>query len=50
MQVIEYPKREEWSALVQRPVLEQHSLEKKIRKLLSKVKEGGDKTVKKYTR
>jgi len=50
MQVIEYPKREDWPALVRRPVLEQHSLEKKIRKLLSKVKDGGDKAVKKYTR
>ena len=50
MQVIEYPKREEWQQLIQRPVLEQLSLEKKVRKLLSKVKEGGDKAVKKYTR
>jgi len=50
MQVIEYPKREEWPQLVQRPVLEQLSLEKKVRKLLSKVKEGGDKAVKKFTR
>ena len=50
MQVIEYPKREDWPQLVQRPVLEQLSLEKKVRKLLSKVKEGGDKAVKKFTR
>ena len=50
MQVIEYPKREEWAALIRRPVLEHHSLEKKIRKLLSKVKDGGDRAVKKYTR
>src|SRR5436190_14769289 len=50
MQVIEYPKREEWPQLIQRPVLEQLSLEKKVRKILSKVKEGGDKAVKKFTR
>lgn len=50
MQVIEYPKREEWPQLIRRPVLEQLSLEKKVRKLLLKVKEGGDKAVKKFTR
>jgi histidinol dehydrogenase len=49
MQVIEYPKREEWPQLIQRPALEQLSLEKKVRKLLSKVKEGGDMAVKKFT-
>ena len=50
MQVIEYPKREEWAQLIQRPALEQLSLEKKVRKLLLKVKEGGDKAVKKMTK
>ena len=50
MQVIEYPKREEWSQLIQRPALEQLSLEKKVRKLLDKVKDGGDKAVKKFTK
>jgi histidinol dehydrogenase len=50
MQVIEYPKREEWPPLIQRPALERLSLEKKVRKLLLKVKEGGDKAVKKFTK
>ncbi|MEP7377837.1 MAG: histidinol dehydrogenase [Chitinophagaceae bacterium] len=50
MQVIEYPNREEWSPLIQRPALEQLSLEKKVRKLLGKVKKGGDKAVKKFTK
>ena len=50
MQVIEYPKREEWAQLIQRPALEQLSLEKKVRKLLLKVKESGDKAVKKFTK
>jgi histidinol dehydrogenase len=50
MQVIEYPKREEWPQIIQRPALEQLSLEKKVRKLLDKVKDGGDKAVKKFTK
>lgn len=50
MQVIEYPKREEWQQLIQRPALEQFSLEKKVKKLLSKVKDGGDKAVKRFTK
>jgi histidinol dehydrogenase len=50
MQIIEYPRRDEWPQLIQRPALEQLSLEKKVRKLLLKVKEGGDKAVKKMTK
>lgn len=50
MQVIEYPNREEWPQLIQRPLLEQLSLEKKVKKLLAKVKEAGDKAVKKFTK
>ncbi len=50
MQVIEYPNREEWAQLLQRPALEQLSLEKKVKKILLKVKEGGDKAVKKMTK
>lgn len=50
MQVVECPKREEWEQLLQRPVMEQLSLEKKVKKLLLKVKAGGDKAVKKMTK
>jgi histidinol dehydrogenase len=50
MQIIEYPGREEWPQLIRRPALEQLSLEKKVRKLLLKVKEGGDKALKKFTK
>jgi histidinol dehydrogenase len=50
MQIIKNPKRHEWPQLIQRPVLEQLSLEKKVRKVLQKVKDGGDKALKKFTR
>ncbi|MGZ8558097.1 MAG: histidinol dehydrogenase, partial [Chitinophagaceae bacterium] len=50
MEIIAYPKREEWQELIKRPALEQHSLEKKVKKILAKVKAGGDKVLKKMTK
>ncbi len=50
MKIISYPKREDWPELVKRPVMDQLSLEKKVRKLLQKVKNGGDKSLKKFTK
>lgn len=50
MQIIEYPKKNEWEQLLQRPAMEQLSLEKKVRKILDKVKAGGDKAIKKMTK
>ncbi|MGZ8541949.1 MAG: histidinol dehydrogenase [Chitinophagaceae bacterium] len=50
MKIVEFPKREEWAQLLQRPVMEQSSLEKKVKKILSKVKLGGDKAIKKMTK
>lgn len=50
MQVVEFPKKEEWAQLLQRPAMEQLSLEKKVKKILDKVKAGGDKAVKKMTK
>ena len=50
MRIIKYPTKNEWPELLKRPVMEQLSLEKKVKKLLSKVKEGGDKAVQKMTK
>ncbi|MGZ5221792.1 MAG: histidinol dehydrogenase [Chitinophagaceae bacterium] len=50
MKIVEFPKREEWAQLLQRPVMDQSSLEKKVKKILSKVKRGGDKAIKKMTK
>lgn len=50
MKVIKSPKKEVWPELLQRPVMDQLSLEKKVRKVLQKVKDGGDKALKKFTK
>ena len=47
--VIKYPDRTNWQEIIKRPVLETVSLEKAVKKILEKVKEKGDKAVKKYT-
>ncbi len=48
--VIKYPDRNEWQEMVSRPVIENVSLEKTVRKILEKVKAKGDKAVRKYTK
>ncbi len=48
--VIKYPDRNEWQELVKRPVFENASLEKVVKKILEKVKTKGDKAVRKYTK
>lgn len=50
MNLIEYPAREEWLLITQRPVFDNTGLQKKVRKILDKVKEKGDKAVKKFTK
>jgi histidinol dehydrogenase len=50
MKLVEYPKRSEWFDLLQRPAMEQVSLEKKVKKILDKVRAGGDKAIKKMTK
>lgn len=50
MQLILHPSPDQWPSLLQRPVYEPEQLEKAIRKVLLKVKTGGDKAVRKFTR
>lgn len=50
MKLIKYPERKEWPSLLQRPVLDAFELEKKVRKILNKVKKDGDKAIRKFTR
>ena len=50
MKIISYPKRQDWPELLKRPVMDQLSLEKKVRKVLQKVKNAGDKALKKFTK
>ena len=48
--IIKYPDRKDWQGLVRRPVIENASLEKVVRKILKKIKAEGDKAVRKYTK
>jgi histidinol dehydrogenase len=48
--VIKYPDRKDWEEIVKRPVFENTSLEKFVKKILEKVKTKGDKAVRKYTK
>jgi histidinol dehydrogenase len=50
MKIIQQVSREQWPELLQRPVFDPLSLEKKVAKVLAKVKLGGDKAVKKFTK
>lgn len=49
MQVIRYPSKEEWPALLRRPVLNTISLENTVQSILTHVASHGDAAVKQYT-
>lgn len=49
MKVYKYPDRKEWKEILRRPVMDNNSLEKTVGKILKKIKEKGDKAIKKYT-
>src|SRR4030095_9296481 len=48
--VIQHPDRKDWQAIIKRPVIENASLEKAVKKILDKVKDNGDKAIRKYTK
>ena len=50
MRFYKYPDKEQWGKLVKRPVIENASLEKKVKKILDKVKDNGDKAIRKYAK
>src|SRR6186997_781121 len=50
IKVIKQPNKEDWQEIVKRPVFENTSLEKTVKKILEKVKNKGDKAVRKYTK
>ncbi|THU39964.1 histidinol dehydrogenase [Niastella caeni] len=49
MQVYQYPKRDEWKALLQRPAMNVQALEGSVKAILQEVKQQGDAAVKKFT-
>ena len=50
MEIYKYPDKGQWSKLVKRPAIENVSLEKKVKKILDKVKNNGDKAIRKYAK
>ena len=50
MKIIQNPKQEKWQELLARPVFDTLPLEKKVRKILARIKKDGDKAIKKFTR
>ncbi|HEV8270690.1 MAG TPA: histidinol dehydrogenase [Chitinophagaceae bacterium] len=48
--VIRYPDRKDWQEIIKRPVFENASLEKTVKKILERIKAKGDKGVRKYTK
>lgn len=50
IKVIKHPTKEDWQDIVKRPVFENVALEKAVKKILDKIKDKGDKAVRKYTK
>ena len=50
MQLIKYPERTEWSAILKRPSFDATSLEEKVKLILEEVKGNGDGALRKFTR
>ena len=50
IKLIKQPSKEDWQEIVKRPLFENSSLEKTVKKILDKVKDKGDKAVRKYTK
>jgi histidinol dehydrogenase len=49
MKTIKYPARENWKEILQRPAIDNSSLQEKVRAVISEVKLNGDAAVKKFT-
>lgn len=49
LQIIKYPSRADWSALLKRPTIEVETIEEKILPVLAAVKSSGDRALKTYT-
>lgn len=50
LNIIKYPDKKDWQGLIRRPVKETMSLEKTVKKILQKVKDKGDKALKKFSK
>jgi histidinol dehydrogenase len=50
IELLKYPDKKDWQKIIKRPAFETASLEKKVSKILQKIKSKGDKAVRKYTK
>jgi len=50
MELIRYPKQEDWAEIVQRPIFDTKGVEKIVRNTLQGVKAGGDEALRNFTR
>lgn len=50
MQLIQFPDRSEWAALLERPVMDRLALEKKVKKIMLRVQSHGDSALKKFAK
>ncbi|RYG03549.1 MAG: histidinol dehydrogenase, partial [Chitinophagaceae bacterium] len=49
MKLYKYPVRENWAQILERPAFEAEKLEKKVSKIIKKVRKKGDAAIKKLT-
>lgn len=50
MQIVRFPSKDQWQTLSARPSIENILLTKQVGKILSDVKKGGDRALKKYSK
>lgn len=50
MKIYKYPDKKDWPAIIQRSIADYSALEKSVKKILQKVKEKGDKAVRKFSK
>jgi len=50
MKIVKQPSRSDWAAIIERPVIDQLELGKKVSRILSRVKTGGDRVLRKLTK
>src|SRR4030095_12894050 len=50
MKIYQYPEREKWNEIIQRPFIDNAMLEKGVRKILEAVRKKADKALKKYSK
>ena len=50
MKVYKYPDKGNWEEIMQRPATDYSSLEKSVKKILQKVKDKGDKAIRKFSK